>query len=168
MNTKENVREQLQEKNWTALQAIMCEFFVSQANSWQAELLDWVTDELPDAYWKVRDKMINKIVAEVSVEDLVEGGWIEHPLQDIINEFKELKSEIEAMTYNEVMENYCTLDEKDDYAELDVSGDWGDIVAVYVDRNEDGSVTVSADNITVKADVPSENGVVYLSKIIDK
>lgn len=79
MNTKENVREQLQEKNWTDLQAIMCEFFVSQANSWQAELLDWLLDELPDAVWQARDKMIDKIIAEVSVEDLVEGGWIDRP-----------------------------------------------------------------------------------------
>lgn len=79
MNIKENVREQLQEKDWKDLQAIMCEFFVSQANSWQAELLDWVTDELPDADWQVRDKMIDKIIDEVSVEDLIEGGWIDRP-----------------------------------------------------------------------------------------
>lgn len=70
-------REQLQEKEWKDLVAIMCEFFVSQANSWQAELLDWVTDEVKDACWQVRDKMIGKICAEVSEDDLVENGWIE-------------------------------------------------------------------------------------------
>ena len=79
MATKENVREQLQEKEWKDLVAIMCEYFVSQANSWQAELLDWVTDEIDNACWQVRDKMIDKIIAEVSVEDLVEHGWIDRP-----------------------------------------------------------------------------------------
>lgn len=76
--TKEEIREQLSEKEWNALVAIMCEFFVSQANSWQAEMLDWVTDEVKDACWQVRDKMIDKIVAEVSAEELAESGWIEN------------------------------------------------------------------------------------------
>ena len=66
----------LQEKEWKDLVAIMHEYFVSSANSWQAELLDWVTDEVKDAAWQVRDKMIDKIIAEVDVESLIENGYI--------------------------------------------------------------------------------------------
>ena len=168
MNTKENVREQLQEKNWTDLQAIMCEFFVSKANSWQAELLDWVTDESAEAQSMVWDMMVNKIIAEVSVEDLVEGGWIEHPLQDIIDEFKELKLTIEGMPYDEVIGTWCTLGESDHEVELDVSGDDDTrIVAVYIDVNDYGEVTVSADHITVRGE-DGQNEVVNLSKIVNK
>ena len=166
MNTKENVIQQLQEKDWVDLQAIMCEFFVSQANSWQAELLDWVTNEVDEACYEARERMIDKIVEWVSVEDLVEGGWIEHPLQDIIDEFKELKATIEAMPYNEVMETWCTLGESDHEVELDVSGDDDTrIVAVYLDVNDYCDVTVSADNITVRGE-DGQNEVVNLSKII--
>lgn len=168
MNTKENVREQLQEKDWVDLQAIMCEFFVSQANSWQAELLDWVTDELPDADWQVRDKMIDKIVAEVKVEDLVECGWIEHPLQDIIDEFNVLRSAIEPLSWYEVEEIWCTLGESDNEVELDVSEPDSLIIAVYADVNKQtGDVKLSADHITVR-DEDGHNEVVNLSKIINK
>lgn len=167
MNTKENVIEQLQELSSDQITDIMCEFFTDGSYSWQSDIL-WELMGDSDARCIAEGYMIDKIVAEVSVEDLVEGGWIEHPLQDIIDEFKELKSQIESMPYNEVMETYCTLGESDHEVELDVSGDWGDIVAVYIDVNDYGEVTVSADNITVKGDVPSENGVVNLSKIINK
>lgn len=166
MKIKENVRIQLQEKDWVDLQAIMCEFFVSQANSWQAELLDWVTDELPYTYWQVRDKMIDKIVAEVSVEDLVEGGWIGHPLQDIIDEFLGIKACIESFTFDSVMEQWSTLGESDNEIELDVEDDGDSLIkAVYIERHEDDSVTVSADHITVRGE-DGQNEVVNLSKII--
>lgn len=164
MDTKENVRRQLQELSSDQITDIMCEFFTDGANSWQSDIL-WELMGDSDARCIAEGYMIDKIIAEVKVEDLVESGWIEHPLQDIIDEFKELKATIEAMPYNEVMENYCTLGESDHEVELDVSDDIGRIVAVYIDVNDYGEVSVSADHITVRGE-DGQNEVVNLSKII--
>lgn len=165
MNTKENVREQLQEKTIQEMFEIMNQFFRTDSFSWQAGVLYDIVTESDEACVKFYEVVIDKIIAEVSVEDLVEHGWIEHPLQDIIDEFKELKSQIEAMTYNEVFDTYCTLGESDGEFELDVSDDIGRIVAVYIDIVLDGSVVVDVDHITVRGE-DGQNEVVYLSKII--
>lgn len=166
MNTKK-VREQLHELSSDQITDIMCEFFTDGSNSWQSNILCKLMDD-DDARCIAEGYMIDKIIAEVSVEDLVENGWIEHPLQDIIDEFKELKATIEAMPYNEVIETWCTLGESDHEVELDVEDDGDSLIkAVYIDVNDYGEVTVSADNITVRGE-DGQNEVVNLSKIINK
>ena len=104
-------REQLQEKEWKDLVAIMCEFFVSQANSWQAEFLDWVTDEVKDACWQVRDKMIDKICAEVSEDDLVENGWIERSSRTVSVEWDTDGKDVDDLP--EEVEVPSDIDEED-------------------------------------------------------
>lgn len=167
MNTKENVREQLNELSSDQIIDIMCEFFTDGSNSWQSDIL-WELMGDSDARCIAEGYMIDKIIAEVKVEDLVENGWIEHPLQDIIDEFKELKATIEAMPYNEVMETWCTLGESDHEIELAVEDDGDSLIkAVYIDVNDYGECTVSADHITVRGE-DGQNEVVNLSKIINK
>ena len=78
MDTKENVREQLQELSSDQIMDIMCEFFTDGANSWQSDIL-WELMGDSDARCIAEGYMIDKIIAEVSVEDLVEGGWIDRP-----------------------------------------------------------------------------------------
>lgn len=78
------IREQLQEKEWKDLVAIMNEFFVSQCNSWQADLFEFLTDETDDACWKARDKMIDMICKDVSETDLCENGWCEYDEETLI------------------------------------------------------------------------------------
>lgn len=78
------IREQLQEKEWKDLVAIMNEFFVSQCNSWQADLFEFLTDETDDACWKARDKMIDMICEDVSETDLCENGWCEYSDETLI------------------------------------------------------------------------------------
>lgn len=167
MITKENVREQLQEKTVPDLFDIMRQFFRSDSFSWQSDVLYDIVTEGEEARVKFYSLVIDKIIAEVKVVDLVEGGWIEHPLQYFIDEFEELKSAIEAMPYNEVMETYCTLGESDREIELDVSDDIGRILAVYIDVNDYGEVTVSADHVTIKGD-NGQTEVVNFSKIIEE
>ncbi len=165
MNTKENVREQLQELSSDQITDVMCEFFTDGANSWQSDIL-W--ELMGDSKLRciAEGYMIDKIVAEVSVENLVEGGWIEHPLQDIIDEFEVLKSVIEPLSWYEVEDSWCTLGESDNEVELDVSEPDSRIIAVYVDVNKrTGDVKLSADHITVRGE-DGQNEVVNLSKII--
>lgn len=88
-------------------------------------------------------------------------------LNEIIEEFKELKAQIESMTFDEVMDTYCTFGESDNEVELDVDCDDGNILAVYIDKHDDGSVTVSADNITVYGEAGG-TAVVYLAKELEE
>lgn len=160
MNTKENVREQLQELSSDQIADIMCEYLTDGANSWQSDIL-WEIMYASDSRC-----LIDRIISEVSVEYLVEGGWIEHPLQDIIDEFNELKSAIEPLSWYEVEEIWCTLGESDNEVELDVSEPDSLIIAVYADVNKQtGDVKLSADHITVRGE-DGQNEVVNLSKII--
>lgn len=78
MNTKENVREQLQELSSDQITDIMCGYFTDGSNSWQSDIL-WQLMDDDDARCIAEGYMIDKIIAEVSVEDLVEGGWIDRP-----------------------------------------------------------------------------------------
>lgn len=82
----------------------------------------------------------------------------------IVEEFLDLKSQIESMTWEECLDNYCTLTESPDgeYVQLDTSDDNYIIRSVYVDKTVGGGCLVSADNITVKEEEDGwSNIVVY-------
>lgn len=75
---------------------------------------------------------------------------LEQAMELLRNEFIELKSQIESMTCDEVMETYCTLGESDNEILLDVSDcGWEYLEAVYVDMDDDGTVTVSPENVII-------------------
>lgn len=78
-------REQLQELDWTDINGIMCHFFVSQCNSWQAEMLDKVTDQ-EEVYLAVREMMIDKICKEVSCKELMDFGYDIYTKEEILKE----------------------------------------------------------------------------------
>lgn len=78
-------REQLQELDHNALVEIMCHFFVSGCNSWQASILDEITED-ENIYLSVRNMMIDKICEEVSCEDLRDFGYEIYLKEEILQE----------------------------------------------------------------------------------
>lgn len=102
MNTKENVREQLQEKTIQEIFEIMNMFFRTDSFSWQADVLYDVVRDCEEACAIFYSVVIDKIVAEVSVKDIVDGGWIETPTYTVYvewdtdgEEVDDLSSEVE-------------------------------------------------------------------------
>lgn len=78
-------REQLQELDHNALVEIMCHFFVSGCNSWQASILDEITED-ENIYLAVRNMMIDKICKEVSCKELMNFGYDIHTKEEILKE----------------------------------------------------------------------------------
>lgn len=66
--------EQIAELEWSQLQEILCHFFYSDCRSWQAEILDEITDD-ETIFIRVRDMIVEKIDKEVSCKELQDFGY---------------------------------------------------------------------------------------------
>lgn len=67
--------EQIAELEWSQLTDIMHHFFYSDCRSWQAEILDEITDDDDRIFIMVRDMIVEKICKEVSCKELQEYGY---------------------------------------------------------------------------------------------